>query len=212
MHYLRTKRERMGHDLPEDADICGEHDDSAGPWTPFSRLSGAGAPKLDPEELGDVAGLRVAVVAAQWHAEVIDGLLEGTHRALKEAGLEAALVLRVPGAFELPVAARRLAASHDAVVALGVVVRGGTPHFEYVCQAATLGLTQVTVETGVPVGFGLLTCDNRRPGLRPQRAARVDRGQGLRGRAGRGPDRRGVARPPPVVAGLALTGSGAPRS
>ena len=122
-------------------------------------MSGAGAPKLEPEELGDVVGLRVAVVAAQWHAEVIEGLLEGTHRALKEAGLEAALVLRVPGAFELPVAARRLAATHDAVVALGVVVRGGTPHFEYVCQAATLGLTQVTVATGVPVGFGLLTCD-----------------------------------------------------
>ena len=123
-------------------------------------MSGAGAPKLDAEDLGDVTGLKVAVVAAQWHAEVIDGLLEGTHRALKEAGLEAALVLRVPGAFELPVAARRLAASFDAVVTLGVVVRGGTPHFEYVCQAATLGLTQVAVETGVPIGFGLLTTDN----------------------------------------------------
>ncbi|GAA0626198.1 6,7-dimethyl-8-ribityllumazine synthase [Sporichthya brevicatena] len=123
-------------------------------------MSGAGAPKLDPTELGDVAGLRVAIVAAQWHAEVIDGLLDGTHRALKEAGLEATTLLRVPGAFELPVAARRLAATHDAVVALGVVVRGGTPHFEYVCQAATLGLTQVAVETGVPIGFGLLTTDN----------------------------------------------------
>ncbi|HVE26370.1 MAG TPA: 6,7-dimethyl-8-ribityllumazine synthase [Sporichthya sp.] len=123
-------------------------------------MSGAGAPKLEPEDLGDVTGLKVAIVAAQWHAEVIDGLLEGSRRALKEAGLEAALVLRVPGAFELPVAARRLAVGHDAVVALGVVVRGGTPHFEYVCQAATLGLTQVAVETGVPVGFGLLTTEN----------------------------------------------------
>jgi 6,7-dimethyl-8-ribityllumazine synthase len=123
-------------------------------------VSGAGAPKLDPSDLGNVAGLKIAVVAAQWHGQVIEGLLDGTHRALKEAGLEAALVLRVPGAFELPVAARRLAATHDAVVALGVVVRGGTPHFEYVCQAATLGLTQVTVETGVPIGFGLLTTEN----------------------------------------------------
>jgi 6,7-dimethyl-8-ribityllumazine synthase len=68
-------------------------------------------------------------------------------------------VLRVPGTFELPVAARVLADTHDAIVALGVVVRGGTPHFEYVCEAATLGLTQVTVQTGVPVGFGVLTCD-----------------------------------------------------
>ena len=122
-------------------------------------MSGAGAPKIDPDELGEVTGLRVAVVAAQWHAEVMDGLLAGTHRALKDVALEPALVFRVPGAFELPVAARRLAASHDAVIALGVVVRGGTPHFEFVCQAATLGLTQVAVETGVPIGFGLLTCD-----------------------------------------------------
>lgn len=122
-------------------------------------MSGAGAPKLDAAELGDVAGLRVAIVAAQWHAEVVEALLDGARRALKEAGLEAVTVVRVPGAFELPVAARRLAAGHDALVALGVVVRGGTPHFEYVCQAATLGLTGVAVDTGVPVGFGLLTCD-----------------------------------------------------
>ncbi len=122
-------------------------------------MSGAGAPKLGASDLGDVAGLRVAIVAAQWHAEVVEALLGGAHRALKEAGLDAVTVVRVPGAFELPVAARRLASTHDAVVALGVVVRGGTPHFEYVCQAATLGLTSVAVDTGVPIGFGLLTCD-----------------------------------------------------
>lgn len=122
-------------------------------------MSGAGAPKLDAADLGNVTDLKVAIVAAQWHAEVVEALLDGAHRALKDAGLEALTVVRVPGAFELPVAARRLAATHDAVVALGVVVRGGTPHFEYVCQAATLGLTAVTTDTGVPVGFGLLTCD-----------------------------------------------------
>jgi len=74
--------------------------------------------------------------------------------------------VRVPGSFELPVAAARLArAGYDAVIALGVVIRGGTPHFDYVCQAATLGLTRVAVDTGVPVGFGVLTCDDEAQGL-----------------------------------------------
>jgi 6,7-dimethyl-8-ribityllumazine synthase len=104
-------------------------------------------------------GLRVAVVAAQWHPTVMDGLLAGASRALTEAGADV-VVVRVPGTFELPVAASRLArGGFDAVVALGVVVRGGTPHFEYVCSAATTGLTQVAVDTAVPVGFGVLTCD-----------------------------------------------------
>jgi len=120
-------------------------------------VSRAGAPELVLERTED---LRVAVVAARWHAEVMDGLLAGARRALEEAGVRDPLVLRVPGSFELPVAAARAARSgYDAVIALGVVVRGGTPHFEYVCQAATQGLTQVSVETGVPVGFGVLTCD-----------------------------------------------------
>lgn len=120
-------------------------------------MSGAGAPTLQV----DGAGLRVAVVAAQWHQRVMDGLLAGALRGLTEAGVDDPLVVRVPGAFELPVAAARLAASgHNAVVALGVVVRGGTPHFDYVCQAATSGLTDVAARTGVPVGFGVLTCDD----------------------------------------------------
>lgn len=119
-------------------------------------MSGTGSPALATP---DGSGLRVAVVAAQWHAEVMAGLLAGAYRALTEAQVASPTVIRVPGTFELPVAARRLAATHDAIVALGVVVRGGTPHFEYVCQAATLGLTQVSVDTGVPVGFGVLTCD-----------------------------------------------------
>jgi 6,7-dimethyl-8-ribityllumazine synthase len=67
--------------------------------------------------------------------------------------------VRVPGTFELPVVAAELARTHDAVVALGVVIRGGTPHFEYVCSAATDGLTLVALDTGTPVGFGVLTCD-----------------------------------------------------
>ena len=120
-------------------------------------MSGAGAPDLRVEGAGD---LRVAVVAARWHEQVMAGLLDGARRGLREAGVADPTVVRVPGSFELPVAARRLAgAGYDAVVALGVVIRGGTPHFEYVCAAATDGLTRVSVDTGVPVGFGVLTCD-----------------------------------------------------
>ncbi len=121
-------------------------------------MSRSGAPDA---AVPDGTGLRVAVVAARWHAPVMDGLLAGASRALQEAGVAAPLVVRVPGTFELPVAAARLAGSgYDAVVALGVVVRGGTPHFDYVCSAATSGLTQVSVLTGVPIGFGVLTCDD----------------------------------------------------
>jgi 6,7-dimethyl-8-ribityllumazine synthase len=120
-------------------------------------MSGKGAPDI---RVGDCGGLRVAVVAAQWHEQVMDGLLGGARRALGELGVGEHTVLRVPGSFELPVAAAALARDgYDAVVALGVVVRGGTPHFDYVCQGVTQGLTQVSVVTGVPVGFGVLTCD-----------------------------------------------------
>ncbi|MFD8703148.1 6,7-dimethyl-8-ribityllumazine synthase [Kitasatospora sp. NPDC059648] len=126
-------------------------------------MSGHGAPELT---IDGTADLKVAVIAAQWHDQVMNGLLDGAHRALKELGVTEPTVLRVPGTFELPVAAKRLAdRGYDAVVALGVVIRGGTPHFDYVCQAATAGLTQVSVDTGVPVGFGVLTCDNEEQAL-----------------------------------------------
>lgn len=121
-------------------------------------MSGHGAAPTTPL---DATGLRVAVVAASWHAEVMDGLLAGARRALVECGVSEPAEVRVPGAFELPVAAARLAQlGYHAIVALGVVVRGGTPHFEYVCAAATTGLTEVSIRTGVPVGFGVLTCDD----------------------------------------------------
>jgi 6,7-dimethyl-8-ribityllumazine synthase len=108
----------------------------------------------------DASDLRVAVVAASWHETVMDGLLAGTHRALDEFKVSAPEVVRVPGSFELPVVAAALARQgYDAVVALGVVIRGGTPHFEYVCSAATDGLSRVALDFGVAVGFGLLTCD-----------------------------------------------------
>lgn len=126
-------------------------------------MSGQGAPEL---QVGKVGDLRVAVVASLWHQQVMDGLIAGAQRALDEAGVDNPLVLRVPGSFELPVVAARLArANYEAVVALGVVVRGETPHFDYVCHAATEGLTRVAVDTGVPVGFGLLTCDNEQQAL-----------------------------------------------
>ena len=109
----------------------------------------------------DSAGLRVALISASWHAEVMAGLVAGARRGLAECGVTDVVEVVVPGTFELSVAAARLArAGVDAIVALGVVVRGGTPHFEYVCQAATAGLTEVSVLTGIPVGFGVLTCDD----------------------------------------------------
>ncbi|WP_193605884.1 6,7-dimethyl-8-ribityllumazine synthase [Nocardioides dongkuii] len=126
-------------------------------------MSGAGAPQQQPV---DSRGLRVAVVAASWHDQVMDGLLAGAERALEAFGVEEPLVVRVPGTFELPVVASALAAEgYDAVVALGVVIRGGTPHFEYVCSAATDGLTRVALDHTVAVGFGVLTCDDEQQAL-----------------------------------------------
>lgn len=139
-------------------------------------MSGAGAPDLAV----DGRGLHVVVIAASWHTPVMDGLLDGARGALRESGAQWSEV-RVPGSFELPVAAARVAAARrpDAIVALGVVIRGGTPHFDYVCSAATTGLVDVSVRTGIPVGFGLLTCDDEvqaldRAGLA---GSREDKGQ-----------------------------------
>jgi 6,7-dimethyl-8-ribityllumazine synthase len=127
-------------------------------------VSGHGAPELASVE--GAAHLRVAVIASQWHPVVMDGLLDGARRALRESKVTDVTELRVPGTFELPVAASRLAqAGFDAIVTLGVVIRGDTPHFEYVCQAASTGLTLVAQRTGVPVGFGVLTCDDEKQAL-----------------------------------------------
>jgi 6,7-dimethyl-8-ribityllumazine synthase len=126
-------------------------------------VTGSGSPD---ERVLDGHGLRVAIVSARWHAEVSDGLLAGAERALRDCKVEAAAVVRVPGAYELPVVAKALTGQrYDAVIALGVVIRGGTPHFEYVCRAASDGLARVAVDTGIPVGFGLLTCDTAEQAL-----------------------------------------------
>ncbi|MBH0110813.1 6,7-dimethyl-8-ribityllumazine synthase [Salinibacterium sp. NG22] len=124
-------------------------------------MSGAGSPEI----VTDATGLKVTIIAGQWHEVITNGLLAGAHRALAAANAEVAEV-RVPGSFELPVASKAaLDAGADAVVALGVIIRGGTPHFEYVSDAATSGLTQVSILTGKPVGFGVLTLDDEQQGL-----------------------------------------------
>ena len=127
-------------------------------------MSGHGAPEIDPTAL-DGSGLRVTVVAGRWHDEISAGLLAGAQRVLDAAGVTTT-VIRVPGSFELPVVARAaFDAGADAVVALGVMIRGGSPHFEYVSDAATSGLTQASLLTGKPIGFGLLTLDDEQQGI-----------------------------------------------
>jgi 6,7-dimethyl-8-ribityllumazine synthase len=125
-------------------------------------MSGVGSPG---EKVTGFTGQRVVIVASSWHDLVMDGLIAGAERVIKAAGVTPELH-RVPGTFELPIAARAAALSGaDAVVALGVVIRGGTPHFDFVCNAATNGIMQVQLDTGVPVGFGVLTCDNEKQAL-----------------------------------------------
>ena len=119
-------------------------------------MSGDGRPAL---EIPRAQGLRVGVVAASWHAEITDTLLERAVWLASQAGATTPTVVRVPGTIELPIVAQALATSHDAVVALGVVIRGGTPHFDYVCDSVTAGLTRVALDSGVPVGNGVLTCN-----------------------------------------------------
>lgn len=126
-------------------------------------MSGAGAPPK--AEHVDGRGLRVVVVAGTWHEAITDGLIAGAERELTASGADYS-VLRVPGSFELPVVCKAaLDSGADAVVALGVIIRGGTPHFEYVSSAATDGLTRVALDTGKPVGFGVLTLDDEQQGI-----------------------------------------------
>ncbi|WP_430866761.1 6,7-dimethyl-8-ribityllumazine synthase [Demequina aurantiaca] len=119
-------------------------------------MSGDGAPTIEV----DGSGLHIEIVASQWHTAVMDGLVAGAIRAAEKSGATYRLT-RVAGAFELTVVAEKFARDGaDAIAALGVVVRGSTPHFEYVCQAVTHGLNDVAREHVTPVGFGLLTVDN----------------------------------------------------
>jgi 6,7-dimethyl-8-ribityllumazine synthase len=125
-------------------------------------MTGHGAPELTV----DGTGARVAIVASSWHETVMDGLIAGARSALGEAGATDVDLIRTPGAFELPLVAQACAADgYDAIVALGVVIRGGTPHFEYVSSAATDGLARVALYERVAIGFGLLTCDDEEQAL-----------------------------------------------
>jgi 6,7-dimethyl-8-ribityllumazine synthase len=117
-------------------------------------MSGEGRPDGGEQLRAD--GLRVGVVATRWHADIVDVLLDRALSTARAAGAEPTVV-RVAGTLELPVVAQELARMHDAVVALGVVVRGGTPHFEYVCDSVTAGLTRVGLDERIPVGNGVLT-------------------------------------------------------
>lgn len=119
-------------------------------------MSGAGRPR---EQTVDATGLTLAIAATRWHADITDSLTERATAAAKACGIDDIVVVRVAGAIELPVVAQELSRHYDAVVCLGAVIRGGTPHFEYVCDSVTAGLTRVALDSGTPVGNGVLTCD-----------------------------------------------------
>ena len=120
-------------------------------------MSGVGAPGATTF---NAKGLTLAIVATRWHSEITEALLDSAVRTAAECGVSEPTVVRVAGAVELPVVVQCLAGTHDAVVALGVVVRGGTPHFEYVCDAVTYGLTRISLDSRTPVGNGVLTTDS----------------------------------------------------
>jgi 6,7-dimethyl-8-ribityllumazine synthase len=120
-------------------------------------VSGAGRPD---GPVVAASGLSLAIAATRWHAEVTDVLVDRAVAAARACGVPDPVVVRVPGAVELPVVAAELARRHDAVACLGAVIRGGTPHFEYVCDAVTYGLARVALDTSTPVGNGVLTCND----------------------------------------------------
>lgn len=124
-------------------------------------MAGHGSPDIAVS----APGMKVTVIAGSWHDVITDGLIAGATRVLDAASADYSVV-RVPGAFELPVVAKTaLDSGAEAVVCLGVIIRGGTPHFEFVSNAATDGLTRVALDTGKPVGFGVLTLDDEAQGI-----------------------------------------------
>ncbi|WP_336660286.1 6,7-dimethyl-8-ribityllumazine synthase [Leucobacter sp. USHLN153] len=130
-------------------------------------MSGAGAPDLTV----DASGLRVAIIAGSWHAEIMQHLVAGAKEAVSAAGADFAS-FTVAGGFELPLAAQVALSPResggggfDAAVCLGIVIRGGTPHFEYISSAVTDGLARVQLDSGKPVGFGVLTTDTEQQAI-----------------------------------------------
>ena len=158
-------------------------------------MTSEGSPAGRPRDASEGAGLRLAILAARFNSEVTDRLVAAAVKALEEHGTmpEDIETWRVPGAWELPQAAARAAEAgrFDAIVALGCVIRGETPHFDYVCQEASLGLGAVARASGVPVAFGVLTTDNLEQAF-GSRGRRVGQ-QGVRSRHGRARDGLGLS-------------------
>ncbi len=125
-------------------------------------MSGVGVPDMPAL---DASGVKLAIVASTWHTTVCDALLDGALRVATASGIAEPTVVRVLGAIEIPVVAQELAKNHDAVIALGVVIRGGTPHFDYVCDAVTQGLTRVSLDESTPVANGVLTVNTEEQAL-----------------------------------------------
>jgi 6,7-dimethyl-8-ribityllumazine synthase len=119
-------------------------------------MSGEGRPE---EFTVDATGLRLGIALTRWNAQIVGLLLDRALLAAGKCGVVDPTIAQVAGAVELPVVAQELARTCDAVVALGAVIRGGTPHFEYVCRSVTDGLTRVALDERTPVGNGVLTCD-----------------------------------------------------
>lgn len=119
-------------------------------------MSGTGRPE---QEHVDGRGLSVGIVVTRWNEPIVRPMLDNALEVVKASGAADPVVVEVAGAVEIPVVAQELARSHDAVIALGAVIRGGTPHFDYVCLSVTQGLTEVALREATPVGNGVLTCD-----------------------------------------------------
>lgn len=129
-------------------------------------MSGAaGIPDMPDLSDAGAAGISLAIVASTWHGRICQALLDGALRTAASAGISEPTVVRALGAIEIPVLAQELAQTHDAVVALGVVIRGQTPHFDYVCDAVTQGLTRVSLDAATPVANGVLTTDTEQQAL-----------------------------------------------
>lgn len=123
---------------------------------------GAGVPDFPQMDASDVS---LAIVASTWHSKICNALLDGARRVAEDSGVPSPTVVRVLGAIEIPVVAQELARTHDAVIALGVVIRGQTPHFDYVCDAVTQGLTRVSLDSSTPVANGVLTTNTEEQAL-----------------------------------------------
>lgn len=120
-------------------------------------MAGFGEPELSTVDAG---GLSLGIVATRWHGALVDHMVDRASAAAKACGVDDVVVARVAGSVELPVVAQALARRCDAVVALGVVIRGATAHFDYVCKSVTEGLTRVALDESTPVAHGVLTVEN----------------------------------------------------